>query len=165
MALTEVRQDAADYNRCFGKWKDYLPLVSITDAPPRAIGAKLGPNRGFEKKLGSTQCCVINSRLASKWHFVMTRCSTIARQDGLLQKYFNSSQQPVAARPDGRFTSEILSEPVLTDDACKDIQANIMCPTNEIHTNAMLPFLSRARQLMFVGQQWVRPRFDANLPV
>ncbi len=25
LAQTEVRQDGADYNRCFGKWKVYLP--------------------------------------------------------------------------------------------------------------------------------------------
>ena len=30
VAQTEVHQDAADYNRCFGKWKDFLLIVSAT---------------------------------------------------------------------------------------------------------------------------------------
>ncbi len=34
LAQTEVRQDAADYNRCLGKWKDYLPFTSTGVLPP-----------------------------------------------------------------------------------------------------------------------------------
>jgi hypothetical protein len=46
-----------------------------------------------------------------------------------------------------------LLEPVLTGDACKDIQANVICITNASDLNAMLPFRFRASRLIFMGQQ------------
>lgn len=34
VAQTEVRQDGADYNRCSGEWKDFLPLGIMLSAYP-----------------------------------------------------------------------------------------------------------------------------------
>jgi len=42
MAQTEVRQDAADYNRCFSKWKDYLPFYSIQARCPYIVSVPFG---------------------------------------------------------------------------------------------------------------------------
>ena len=68
-------------------------------------------------------------------------------------------QSPVRTGSYSNITRVIsyLLEPVLTGDACKDIQANAMFLRNTSHLNAMLPFRCRASQLMFMGQQWILP--------
>jgi len=42
MAQTEVRQDAANYNSCFGKWKDYLPFFFNRGALLLFVAAPFG---------------------------------------------------------------------------------------------------------------------------
>ena len=94
----------------------------------------------------------------------MTRSATIARQDGLLQEYCNGNQQLVVPVLTGAYrnTATVISnllEPVLTGDACININPNVMCRTNKSYLSAMLPFRFRASQLMFLGQAWGRPWF------
>lgn len=91
---------------------------------------------GSLKSLGSGQIIVAE----------VVRDGFVVDVPGLVEKV-SGRCCPIDSRPASNTKSsddgEFGNRPLPTGDACKDIQANMMCPTNDNCTDAMLPFLFR----------------------
>jgi hypothetical protein len=82
LAQTEERQDAADYNRCLGKWKDYLPIGSfmhetISDlilpiAHTFTLGVRPGGSQRLAESIYSYLTAALIAPLAIRLRLILT---------------------------------------------------------------------------------------------
>ena len=76
LAQTEVRQDAADYNRCLGKWKDYLPISSFMHETISDLILPIAHNFTLGVRLGSSQSLAESIFSYEGYNFVVAGIET-----------------------------------------------------------------------------------------